>query len=163
MKSHPLPHYDDRPKGITIDTIVIHSMYCPNSADIFHETLCIGLLDENKVASHYVINRDGLVIKLVEEKFRAWHAGRSKMPFSDDSRIEVNDFSIGIELIGSESSGFTDVQYISLNELIADISTRHSIKSIVGHDVIAPGRKVDPGTCFEWQRLKDKFKNMRFT
>ncbi len=70
-----------------------------------------------------------------------------------DGRKNVNDFSIGIELDGTMTSGFTDAQYTSLRALIADIKTRNKISSIVGHSDIAPGRKTDPWQ-FDWEKLK---------
>lgn len=162
MKTHPLPHFNERPEGTVVDTLVIHSIYAPNSPDIFHPSMCIALLDENKVASHYLIDREGDIVSLVDIRHRAWHAGPSKMPFTDDNREEVNDFSIGIELIGGETTGFTDKQYDSLINLIAELKERHPLTTIIGHDTIAPDRKIDPGPCFEWNRLKNIFSNMRF-
>ncbi len=157
MRIQPLNHFNDRPSGLAIDTIVIHSMYDPSHSDeLCHDAAsCIKLLDSNKVAAHYAVARDGTVFRLVEESKRAWHAGQSKMPFADDSRENVNDFSIGIELICSEASLCTAEQYDGLVTLTLDIFSRHPIKNIVGHDQIAPGRKTDPGPCFNWNKFKD--------
>jgi AmpD protein len=76
------------------------------------------------------------------------------MPFDDDSRDQINDFSIGIELVASgPHSDYTDDQYETLLALIASIRTRYPITAIVGHEHIAPGRKSDPGNCFDWHRI----------
>ncbi|NMC61896.1 MAG: hypothetical protein GYA55_01870 [SAR324 cluster bacterium] len=112
------------------------------------------------MASHYLISRNGDIYALVEEGKRAWHAGESQMCFEDDTRCMVNDFSIGIELIATETSGFTDAQYKSLSELINNIIERHPICSIVGHENIAPARKTDPGQFFDWQYLKEQLSQL---
>lgn len=143
-------HCDDRP--CLVDTIVIHSCYAPDANDPFCPNESIALFNYHKVSAHYLIGRDGFVLNLVPEEKRAWHAGVSKLPFADDSREAVNDFSIGIELIGKDD--FTDQQYESLNRLISEIQLRHQIKYILGHNQIAPGRKTDPGEGFDWGRLK---------
>jgi AmpD protein len=70
-----------------------------------------------------------------------------------DGRTNVNAFSIGIEMVGTKTSGYTTAQYTALNTLITDIKTRHTIKYIVGHDDIASGRKTDPWK-FDWSRIK---------
>ncbi len=80
------------------------------------------------------------------------------MPFKDDHRDAVNDFSIGIELAGTQASGFTEEQYRELASLIAEIAARHPITTIVGHEHIAPDRKVDPGPLFDWSRLKTELR-----
>lgn len=81
----------------------------------------------------------------------AWHAGESKMPFSDDRRCSVNHFSLGIELLATQHSGLEQAQYQSLALLIIDITSRHNISAIVGHRQIAPARKTDP-----WQFDADR-------
>lgn len=151
----PLSHHNVRPAGVHVDTIVIHSMHCDGNFDALS---CIDALDAHCVASHYLIDREGLVFLLVEEQDRAWHAGDSKMPEILGGATVVNDFSIGIELTGSEELPFEETQYNSLSELIADICSRHPIKFIVGHSHIAvpEGRKQDPGSMFEWKRLSSK-------
>ena len=158
----PLPHWGERPGNAIIDTFVIHSMYAPGTENPFDPFTSINLLDKNSVTTHYMIDRGGVIIELVPEALKAWHAGKSRMPFVNDSREEVNDFSIGVELNASETSGFTDLQYISLIDLILDVSKRHPINAIVGHDQIAPGRKKDPGELFDWNRLKDAFSNSKY-
>ena len=146
----PLPHFNDRPADTIVDTLVIHSIYAISTPTPLDPVACIKALDEHKVSSHYLISQEGKIYLLVPENKRAWHAGVSKMPFSDDTRENVNDFSIGIELVASPESGFSHAHYLALSDLTADMATRQQIKNIVGHDRIAPGRKTDPGDCFAW-------------
>lgn len=153
-KSISLPHFSDRPKEIAIDTIIIHSCYAPNTLDPFSVQESCKLFNDHKVSPHYIIDRNGGIFELVAESAKAWHAGESKLPYSDDAREQVNDFSIGIEIIGDLESIYLDCQYGALVDLIADIKTRHPIEIIIGHDAIAPGRKFDPGRFFDWDKLK---------
>ena len=149
-----LPHFGERPKHTVIDTIVIHSCYAPNAADPYLVEESCKLFDAHKVSPHYLIDRNGAIFQFVAEEAKAWHAGDSKLPFAHDPREQVNDFSIGIELIGDTTSPFLDAQYTALAQLIADIRTRHPIQHIVGHDEIAPGRKTDPGKLFNWKKIR---------
>lgn len=150
----PLAHSNDRPPGTAVDTIVIHSLYAKESADALSMNACREILDTCQVSAHYLISREGEVWNLVDEEKRAWHAGVSKMPFAEDSRENVNHFSIGIELICDEQSDFSPEQYESLALLTFDIMSRNPIRNIVGHEHIAPGRKVDPGSRFDWPRYR---------
>lgn len=154
MSNQHLPHANARPDGVVIDTIVIHSMYSPNSTDPLSPTQAIDLLNHHKVAAHYLIDRLGNQWCLVPENLRAWHAGESTMPFEHDQRGNVNDFSIGIELIGRPDQTFTKAQYTALRSLCFELMMRYPIRAIVGHDQIAPGRKTDPGKFFDWSELK---------
>lgn len=104
------------------------------------------------VSAHYIIDREGRISEFVPPTRLAFHAGKSKMPDPADGRESVNNFSIGIELLGSENSGFTELQYQSLRALISLLKSKFSIKHIVGHSDIAPGRKIDP-IGFDWSRL----------
>lgn len=133
----------------TIDTIVLHSSYNASGGDTYNLEKIIGQYEQYGVGAHYLIDRSGQIYRLVPEPSIAYHAGESKMP---DGRKNVNDFSIGIELVGTEESGFTDKQYTMTNDLIADIKTRYKIKDIVGHGDIAPKRKTDPWK-FDWKKL----------
>ena len=122
------------------------------------------IFESYKVSSHYMIARDGTIVRLVAENNKAFHAGKSKMP--TDGREGVNEFSIGIELMASHpeddptvktvKDAYTDAQYEALKALLADIQTRHKITAVVGHDEIAPGRKNDPGPLFQWDRVRTK-------
>lgn len=147
----PSIHFDQRPPGVEIDTLVIHSMHDPLAADPFAPAACKAALDRYRVSAHYLIDRDGLVWKCVPEGARAWHAGESRMP--EDGRENVNHFSIGVELIGGETSGFTAAQYQSAAALAAEIIARRPIKRILGHSDIAPQRKTDPWN-FDWDRFR---------
>jgi hypothetical protein len=137
-------------KARLIDTVVLHSSYNNLGGDVFNIDQIFKEWQDAQVAPHYFIDREGIVYRTVDEKNIAYHAGVSKMA---DGRTNVNDFSIGIELDGSQTSGYTDKQYTSLNALIADIKTRNTIKFVVGHSDIAPGRKTDPWN-FDWKKLK---------
>lgn len=138
------------PAPRSVDTIVLHSSYNALGGDVYSVDRTIDEYEQYGVGAHYLIDRTGTVLRLVEEANIAYHAGSSKMP---DGRKNVNDFSIGIEIIATEESGYTDKQYSAVNSLIADIKTRHKIKSVVGHGDIAPGRKTDPWK-FDWKKLK---------
>jgi Negative regulator of beta-lactamase expression len=102
-----------------------------------------------KVSSHFLIGRAGDVVQFVPVERRAWHAGAS----SWRGRSRCNDFSVGIELEGSDDSPFEDVQYRELAELIARLAATLPLKAIAAHSEIAPGRKTDPGARFDWTRL----------
>ena len=105
-----------------------------------------------KVSAHLLIARDGVVTQFVNLNARAWHAGLSQF----DGRDQCNDFSIGIELEGTDDQAFTDTQYAVLVQLTHAIQSAYpAIKSdrIAGHSDIAPGRKTDPGDCFDWPRF----------
>jgi N-acetyl-anhydromuramyl-L-alanine amidase AmpD len=101
------------------------------------------------VSAHYLIDRRGTVYRLVDDKDIAYHAGTSKMP---DGRKNVNDFSIGIEMMNTEDGQYTKAQYAAVNSLVDSLKSRYPIKSVVGHADIAPGRKTDPWN-FDWKRL----------
>jgi N-acetyl-anhydromuramyl-L-alanine amidase AmpD len=134
-----------------IDTIIIHSTYNITSSDPFDLNAII--YKEYKpygVSPHYIINRDGEIYRLVEDKNIAYHAGESKMP---DGRTGVNNFSIGIELVNSKDTKPTGEQYNSLKYLIGYLKGKYSIKYTLGHKDIASGRKDDPWN-FDWGKIK---------
>ena len=106
-----------------------------------------------KVSSHFVIDRIGKIYQFVSVYDRAWHAGVS----SFKNQKNCNDFSLGIELIGSDNTPFEENQYISLNELIETLCNsfpKIKKENIVGHSEIAPGRKSDPGPFFDWSKIR---------
>jgi N-acetyl-anhydromuramoyl-L-alanine amidase len=156
------PNFGSRPKGISVDLIVIHSISLPPGrygGDAV-EHLFLNQLDWDadpyfqslrglKVSSHFLIRRDGGVMQFVSALDRAWHAGESK----HGHRLNCNDFSVGIELEGTEHDSFTDAQYRSLTQLIQYLTDLFPIKHVAGHEHIAPGRKTDPGPGFSWRRL----------
>lgn len=137
-KDHKSSNCSQRPKGSEIELVVIHY----TDGDL--ESSLRWLLNQaSKVSSHYLIGRDGQIFELVPEGWKSWHAGVS----SWNGRAAVNDFSIGIELVGWRRGGFTDVQLNSLLWLSKDIMIRNPKvdgSRFVGHSMIAPGRKIDP-------------------
>jgi len=137
-------------KSRTIDTIVIHSSYDPNGDDPYSVAAVIAIWKSYGVAPHYMIDRKGNIYRLVKDADIAYHAGVSKMA---DGRTNVNDFSIGIEMLDTKDDEYTDAQYAAVKSLIGFLKGKYPITSVVGHDDIAPGRKTDPWN-FEWKRLK---------
>jgi len=147
-----------------IDTVIIHAMSAINlyPKNPFSVEKCIKILVDCEVSSHYVIDRSGKIYYLVGEEKKAWHAGVSRMP-PPDAREGVNDFSIGIELIGNEIVPFEDKQYSSLNFLLNDIKKRRGIKNVLGHQHVATQKLVeeglrkdakwDPGKLFDWNKI----------
>ena len=131
-----------------IDTIIIHNSYSTSGDQYSFQ----GILNEWKeygVTPHYLIDRSGTIFQLVDEKNIAYHAGVSQVP---DGRSDVNNFSIGIELMNSQTDKLTDAQYTALNGLIQSIKKRYSIKYVLGHSQIAPGRKTDPWNM-DWSKV----------
>lgn len=102
-----------------------------------------------EVSAHFFIRRDGSLIQFVPCARRAWHAGKSSWL----GRERCNDFSVGIELEGTDDQPFTDAQYAALIPLLAALKAAYPIRAVIGHSDIAPGRKTDPGPHFAWQRL----------
>ena len=139
----------------SIDTIIIHSSYDvlgnnPYSVDgVIYEFKIYG------VAAHYLIDRNGIIYHLVEEKNIAYHAGRGKMP---DGRTNINNFSIGIELINTKTVGPNEHQYKSLIGLVKLLNSKYKIENILGHNQIASARKTDPWN-FDWQKFNEGIKN----
>lgn len=157
------PNYDARPADEIVSLLVIHAISLP--PDCFGgpgvRQLFLNCLDPSedpfyaeiqhlRVSAHYFIRRTGELIQFVPPEARAWHAGAS----SWRGRERCNDFSIGIELEGCDTLPFEPVQYHVLADLLDDLCRRFPVADIVGHSDIAPGRKTDPGPCFEWQRLR---------
>jgi len=147
-----------------IDTIVIHysSGINVDRARWDDPALVRDIFNRYHVSAHYQIDRGGTVYRLVDERNIAWHAGGSIMP-APDNRKNVNRFSIGIEIIATRKSGFTEAEYASLAKLVNGIRSRYPIRHIVGHDEIAGTRAValglrrdvkpDPGPLFDWSRV----------
>ena len=162
----PSPNADERPPDTDIDLLVIHSISLPpgefGGPDICD--LFLNRLDTNRhpyfagllgleVSAHLLIRRDGSATQFVALDRRAWHAGESDF----HGRKRCNDFSIGIELEGSDDTDFSAEQYRALCELTGQIQNMYpSIRPdrIVGHSDIAPGRKTDPGPCFDWTEYR---------
>jgi N-acetyl-anhydromuramoyl-L-alanine amidase len=158
----PSPNCDERPRGTPVRLVVVHAISLPPDhfggpgiVDLFTNCLDPAAhayfreIHQLRVSAHFLIRRDGELIQFVSCSRRAWHAGVS----SWQGRESCNDFSIGIELEGCDRLPFENVQYRVLNRLLADLRQRYPIEAVVGHSDIAPGRKTDPGPCFEWQRV----------
>ncbi len=151
VRDLPSPNHDARPAATPIDTLVLHYTGMKTAAAAIAR-----LRDpEAKVSSHYVIDEDGTVLRLVDENRRAWHAGVS---FWRGAR-GLNDRSIGIELVNpGHEFGYRDfpvLQLAALCDLCLSILSRHPIpaRNVVGHSDIAPDRKQDPGERFDWAQL----------
>lgn len=132
-----------------IDTIIVHSSYDALGNEPYDVDGLIAEYKQYGVAAHYLIARDGKIYHLVADKNIAYHAGESKVP---DGRTGVNAFSIGIEMMNTESSKFTSAQYAAINRLIGDLKKQYSMKYILGHSDIAPGRKTDPWNI-DWDKV----------
>ena len=157
------PNHDARPAPADISMIVIHNISLPPGQyggdgviQLFTNQLdptehpYYAEIHTLRVSSHFFIRRDGSLLQFVACTERAWHAGISNW----QGRERCNDFSVGIELEGSDDDAFEAVQYDCLKQLISAIKARYPILDIVGHSDIAPGRKTDPGPCFDWSKLK---------
>lgn len=168
----PSPHYDEREGHNIVDLLVIHNISLPpaeNESDFNNdnvEQFFTGVLDSNqhpyfvsiaqlRVSAHLYIKRTGEIIQFVPLNKRAWHAGVSEFK----GRTRCNDFSIGIELQGTDLQPYTTQQYEALNNVSKQIQTIYpeiKMDNIVGHCDIAPGRKTDPGSSFDWERYKSR-------
>ncbi|MBI2439051.1 MAG: N-acetylmuramoyl-L-alanine amidase [Candidatus Moranbacteria bacterium] len=133
-----------------IDTIVLHSSYDALGKDPYAVAGLIKEYEEYGVSTHYLIDRKGAVYRLVIDENIAYHAGASKMP---DGRVDANNFSLGIEIMNTETEQYTKAQHDALRALIAYLKDRHPIAFVVGHKDIAPQRKTDPWN-FDWKKLQ---------
>ena len=161
------PNFDARPPGCGIDLIVVHGISLPpgefGGSDIeqlFCNRLdprahdCFRAIADLKVSAHLLIRRDGALLQFVALSDRAWHAGESR--FGD--RVRCNDFSIGIELEGTDCSPYEAAQYERLGDVCRTLMRRWPAigpDRIVGHSDVAPKRKTDPGPSFDWRRLRN--------
>jgi AmpD protein len=162
----PSPNADQRPAGCAVDLLVIHNISLPPGqfggryiGDLFLNCLDPAVhpyfreIAHLEVSAHLLILRDGSAQQFVALDRRAWHAGQSDYC----GRERCNDFSIGIELEGSDDMPFTDAQYRRLDDLTQQIRKLFpaiTADRIVGHSDIAAGRKTDPGPCFDWDRYR---------
>ena len=156
------PNQDARPEGQAIDLLVIHNISLPpgrfggpgveqlfgNRLNPDEHPYYAGIQDL-RVSAHFFIRRDGELIQFVPCTRRAWHAGVSQWR----GRERCNDFSIGVELEGTDEEPFTNAQYAVLNRLLEVLRAAYPITELVGHSDIAPGRKSDPGPEFDWNRV----------
>ena len=157
----PSPHQDRRPSR-EISLIVVHGISLPPGKfggseveELFHGRLDTSLpalqdVDGVELSSDLFIGRSGEVIQFVEFDQRAWHAGDSEFR----GRSCCNDFSIGIELEGTDTSDYEDIQYNLLARVCLALMGEYGISEVHGHCHIAPGRKTDPGPSFDWHKLE---------
>lgn len=161
----PSPNCDERPLDTDIDLLVIHGISLPPGAfggsaidDFFTNQLdhqahpFFAEIVDMRVSSHLLIRRDGEIVQYVPFNKRAWHAGVSCFK----ERECCNDFSIGIELEGTDDQPYEEIQYQRLQAVIVALQQAYPAltrEHIVGHSDIAPGRKTDPGPAFDWSRL----------
>ena len=162
----PSPNCDPRPDSTAIEVLVIHAISLPPRCyggdfieQFFTNRLEVAAhpyfakLREMKVSAHFLIRRSGELLQFVPLQMRAWHAGVSDFR----GRQQVNDFSLGIELEGCDEEPFEPAQYDTLSNLALFLMECYpAIKPdhIIGHSEISPGRKTDPGPCFDWARLR---------
>jgi N-acetyl-anhydromuramoyl-L-alanine amidase len=160
------PNFDARPDGVPIELIVVHAISLPPGefGGPHVEELFCNCLDptqhpyfadvaQMRVSAHFLIQRSGALTQFVSLADRAWHAGISQWR----GRSACNDFSIGIELEGTDDQPFTDTQYAVLRDLVVAVAGQmpeFAADRIVGHSDIAPTRKTDPGPYFDWARLR---------
>ena len=157
------PNCDDRPPGNEISLLVIHNISMP--PDIFEGDGVIDLFTNQvnpnvsyyetirdlRVSAHFFVRRNGEIIQFVSCGKRAWHAGESNWK----GKACCNDFSIGVEMEGSDTTPFTDSQYIALVALTMELSKIYPIADIIGHSDIEPKRKTDPGPYFDWPHFQE--------
>lgn len=166
-RQRPSPNQDERPPGQVPELIVLHGISLPPGeyGGPHVEALFTNCLDPSLhpyfreidglcVSAHLLVRRDAELVQFVPLSRRAWHAGASEFR----GRSRCNDFSIGIELEGSDDEPYSDSQYACLPMLLAAIMRAFpaiSVRDIAGHCDVAPGRKTDPGPAFDWLRLYD--------
>lgn len=147
IPSHPSPNFGERRGGALVELVVLHYTAMPSCAAAL-ERLCD---PATEVSAHYLIDLDGTILSLVDEEARAWHAGAGEWRGAGD----VNSRSIGIELANDGCEPFAEPQMAALESLLASVLERHGLgpEAVIGHSDIAPERKGDPGSRFDWKRL----------
>lgn len=156
----PSPNFDRRPEGAQASLLLLHCISLPRGAyggdaieRLFTNRLepsahpCFAELAGLRVSSHFLIRRDGALLQFVPLAARAWHAGASRWR----GRERCNDFSIGVELEGVDDAPFGAAQYRRLATLVRALRARLPLAAIAGHSDVAPARKTDPGTGFDWR------------
>lgn len=162
----PSPNYDARSEGAVVDLLIVHNISLPPGefgGPYIEALFCNRLncklhpyfeqLAPLRVSAHFLIRRDGRLLQFVSTKQRAWHAGNSRF----GQRERCNDYSIGIELEGSDFTPFEKRQYEMLGNLTAALQARHALTDVAGHADVAPGRKTDPGAFFSWQQYREAY------
>lgn len=161
------PNCDHRPPATAIELLVIHSISLPPGefggdgvVRLFTNTLnpaahpYYAQIEGLKVSAHFFIGRDGHITQFVSCAQRAWHAGVSQW----QGRARCNDFSVGVELEGTDVGSFSAVQYAALAKLTRRLRRAYPLRDIAGHSDIAPGRKTDPGPHFDWKHFLELIK-----
>jgi len=167
VRQRPSPNCDARPPGMAIDLLVIHGISLPPGefGTGCVDDLFLNCLNWNahkyfmsikglKVSSHVLIERTGAITQFVPFSKRAWHAGESRFR----GRERCNDFSVGIELEGTDEDPYTPAQYRSLRRVLDALRGRFpglTANNVAGHCHVAPGRKTDPGPSFDWSLVGD--------
>jgi AmpD protein len=162
----PSPNFDKRPDGCPPSLIILHGIALPPGEFggpwidyLFSNTLdstahpYFREIQDLKVSSHLLVRRDGQFVQYVSLHDRAWHAGESCY----QGRDRCNDFSIGIELEGTDDKPYDSAQYQVVSDIIVAIRRAFpacAMSPVVGHCDVAPGRKTDPGPAFDWRKLK---------
>lgn len=166
-RAHPAqqvasPNRDARPAGTTISLVVIHGISLPpgqfggdgverlftNTLDAAGHPFYAGVATM-RVSAHFLVRRNGALVQFVSCHDRAWHAGVSTWA----GRERCNDYSVGIELEGTDTLPYAPAQYRRLAALLRALAQRYPLAAAVGHSDVAPGRKTDPGPAFDWNRL----------
>lgn len=170
----PSPNFNDRPAHTEIQLVVIHNISLPPSQfgggyieQFFQNQLdwqahpYFQTIESMQVSAHLLILRSGEVLQFVNFNDRAWHAGRS----SYLGKKECNDYSIGIELEGSDDQPFQSVQYAVLAQVVASLQQAYPKiqQHLAGHSDIAPGRKTDPGPYFDWHYFRELLQQKKST
>jgi N-acetyl-anhydromuramoyl-L-alanine amidase len=161
------PHFDARPAGVLPELLVVHGISLPPGefGGPWIDRLFTGTLPEDahpyfreiagqRVSAHALIRRDGQIVQYVPFGERAWHAGQSAYR----GRNGCNDFSIGVELEGTDDTPYSESQYPALAALTAALLAAYpslSPQAIAGHSDVSPGRKTDPGPSFDWARFRE--------
>jgi AmpD protein len=168
----PSPNFNLRPEGAKIELVVIHNISLPPSQfgggyiqQFFQNQLDATVhpyfetIQDLKVSAHLLILRTGEVLQFVNLEQRAWHAGRS----SYLGQPECNDYSIGIELEGSDDCAFEETQYQVLAQVLLSLQLAYPAiqQHVAGHSDIAPGRKTDPGPYFDWVKFRTLLQQMK--
>ena len=157
----PSPNCDSRPAGARVSLVVLHSISLPrgeyggdaverlftNRLDPAAHASFAGLAGL-RVSAHFIVRRGGELVQFVPFEARAWHAGASCWR----GRERCNDYSVGIEIEGTDDGEFTVAQYDCLSVLLRQLQQRLPVRQIAGHSDVAPGRKADPGARFDWAR-----------
>jgi AmpD protein len=162
----PSPNFGERPAGESVSLVVIHSISLPPDEfggdwveEFFLNRLnpeahpYFSTISDLQVSAHFYVRRSGRVVQFVGCDQRAWHAGQSCWCKRDN----CNDYSVGVELEGSDTQPYTAEQYASLWGLLDALRRRYPILAIAGHCHIAPGRKTDPGPYFDWVALRSRY------